>query len=307
MPKKATTPAEMIVGTTLEQSTVASENANALAALIHEDEMDAKQLAKKLGYGGSLEPVVIAQLVRLKYSVAEASFYEYSGYLALLRESTKRGNWSNQLVELGISERMAQIHISMFKRASATTSPESIMMLGYTKNKVLQTLDDEEFKELAEGASVNGITLTEVQRMSTAQLRTKLQEAQRKIKTEEDTTKAAVQRKDQQIYDLEKRLGQRPQLSREEVAEYKAKPLGILVAEQVNLSVRFGEEVKMLLETGDDLLAGQAQQALTYAVQQLLRVADEHHMPLNAAELSLDLDEYENKVLGLVAYPKEAA
>ena len=154
----------------------ASAAANELAELKQTDSNQAAMTAGQLGYDGSLDPDVIQQIVRVKCALAEACFFEYAGFLALLRESTLHGDWEKRCESLGISKQHAHQHISMFKRASLTTSPSAFAKIGFTKNRILQTLDDTALEQLAAGQSINGVALPDIEKMSTRQLRGALTE-----------------------------------------------------------------------------------------------------------------------------------
>ncbi len=264
-----------------------------------------RAVALQVGYellGDVIDADLIQRDIRANMQRSLQSVLEVGRGLLVLQAVCAQGEFISRLAVLDIEKSLAYRFMQASKKFSNVASTRLLTAAGnQTKLFEMLVLDDEEIDELTLTGQTGELSLDDVATMSVKELRGALRELRGKSGGDEADASIAIQNRDKRIRDLEKQLGQQAQLSREEVAEYKAKPLGALVADQVNLAERFRAEVEFLNAEGDDLLAGEARKALTYAVQQLLRVADLNHMPLDAADLSIDLDGYENKVLGLVA------
>lgn len=154
--------------------------------------------------------------------VNEAQFYmaqsaeamlEAGKRLIVLKENEPHGEFV-EITEntLGLNVRTAQL---MMKATLKYSSPQleskakTFSLLGKSKLFELMTEDDEDLAELAEGGTVVGLTLDDVDRMSVRELRRALREAR-----EDTTAKAKVTAsKDSKINELDA-----------ELAKLKAKP-----------------------------------------------------------------------------------
>lgn len=122
--------------------------------------------------------------------VTEARFYmaqsaeamlEAGKRLIVLKENEAHGDFENIIQEkLGLPERTAQrMMAASIKYLSPTllTKAPTLALLGKSKLFELMTEDDEELAGLANGGTVAGITLDEVDRMSCRELRGALRDA----------------------------------------------------------------------------------------------------------------------------------
>ena len=265
-----------------------------------------RAVALQIGYllpADATDPDLIQRDIAANMRRSVEACLEVGRGLAVLKSACAHGEFISRIDVLGIDTRVAQRFMATAKKFSNAALTPLLKAAGnQTKLFEMLVLDDEQIEELELTGQTGELSLDDVATMSVKELRGALRELRAQSGGDEADADVAIKNRDKRIRDLEKQVGQQAQMSREEVAAYKAKPLGELVAEMVNLSARLDAEIKMLLETGDDLLSGEGHNALTYCAQQILRVADQNHMPLDAAQLSLDMDGYEDKVLGLVAY-----
>lgn len=154
--------------------------------------------------------------------VNEAQFYmaqsaeamlEAGKRLIVLKENEAHGEFVEVIeTELGMAERTARL---IMQATIKYTSPkleskrQTFAVLGKSKLFELMTQDDDDLTELAEGGTVVGLTLDDVERMSVRELRRALREAR-----EDTTAKAQVTAsKDNKINELDA-----------ELAKLKAKP-----------------------------------------------------------------------------------
>lgn len=99
--------------------------------------------------------------------------------LVVMKESEVHGDWLICLESVGMAPRAAQRMMqATIKFSNASTSTVLIDKIKSTSKAIeLLVLDDEQIKELADGGSVAGLTLDDVDRMPVSQLRSALREA----------------------------------------------------------------------------------------------------------------------------------
>ena len=120
---------------------------------------------------------------------------ETGALLVQMREAEPHGEWLDCLRAIGIEPRAAQKFMQAALKFSDPKLAKRIEPLRPGKLYELLTLDDSQIKELADGGSVAGITLDEIERMSCTELRKALREA-----------RADGEAKDRLIGDKDKRL-----------------------------------------------------------------------------------------------------
>jgi len=126
--------------------------------------------------------------------------------LIVVREHLPHGEWGEFLGRLGlemrISQRMMQAAIK-FSNASVTTH---LVKAAGSKTKLfeLMVLDDEDLAEISGGGTVAGLTLDEVDRMSSSELRRKV----RDLKAEREATQKLLDDKNRTLDTLQANLEQ---------------------------------------------------------------------------------------------------
>jgi hypothetical protein len=121
--------------------------------------------------------------------VDRAKFYMEQGAVAMLeagkcliqiKEFEEHGDFIAIVESLGLHERVARRMMAASVKVLAADEKDRPKLLTMSRQKLydLTVLDDEEIKELAKGRTVAGITLDEIDAMSTRELRAKLREAQ---------------------------------------------------------------------------------------------------------------------------------
>lgn len=156
-------------------------------------------LAAQLGYEGDLSVGALEDGVRLYQRRTVEDCLEMGKCLVLLKESTPHGEFKQRIGMLNINERTARRFMSVALKFSQN-GQMSVLKAAGSQSKLLEllVLDDEEISELNDGGSVNGITLDDIDCMTTSELRTKLREAKANLAAVEQV----VQTKDQKTNEL---------------------------------------------------------------------------------------------------------
>ena len=138
------------------------------------------ELARKLGYEGSLEPDALENSAREAIRRLNLGVMEVGAYFLLLREQCQHGEFLERLERLGVEPRAAQRYMQVTLRFSNASSVTHLQGMSRAKLLAMVVLEDDEIQELNDGGSVRGVTLDEIDRMSARELR----EALRKEKLE---------------------------------------------------------------------------------------------------------------------------
>ncbi|MEL4887855.1 DUF3102 domain-containing protein [Pectobacterium betavasculorum] len=170
------------------------------------------QVMAQFGDGLPYERDRIVHETRFYMAQSAEAMLEAGKRLVILKENEPHGEFI-EIVEsqLGLHERAAQ---RMMKASLKYMSPKleskttALSVLGKTKLFELMTEDDEDLAELADGGTVAGMTLDDIDRMTSRELKTALREARE--------TNTAQQRvltdKNQKIDDLTTRLDKKSRI-----------------------------------------------------------------------------------------------
>lgn len=123
--------------------------------------------------------------------VHEARFYmaqsaeamlEAGKRLVILKENEPHGEFINILeselnIEARVARRMMQASLKFLGSTSEAPKRSALSVLGKTKLYELMVLDDEELDDLADGGTVAGATLDDIDRMTSRELRKALRES----------------------------------------------------------------------------------------------------------------------------------
>lgn len=164
------------------------------------------QVMDQFGDGLPYERDRIVHETRFYMAQSAEAMLEAGKRLVILKECEPHGDFTQIVTEqLGLAERTARL---VMQAAIKYTSPQlepkrqALAVLGKTKLFELMTEDDEELAELADGGTIAGMTLDDIDRMTSRELKTALREARE--------THAAQQRvltdKNQKIDDLSTKL-----------------------------------------------------------------------------------------------------
>lgn len=214
-------------------------------------------LATQFGYEGSLTVGALEDEIRFYQRRTVEASLELGKRLILLKEMTPHGEFKQRTEMLNINERAAQRFMSA---AFKFTKSDNLSLLKAAGNqsKLLEllVLDDEEIKELNEGGSVNDITLDDIDRMTSSELRKKLRE----MKADNEAKDQILQKKDQKINELDAKVTKlqspveiKKRAESEEQALEKAalETLSTASITLLNALMRYQNEVNSVLETAE--------------------------------------------------------
>lgn len=136
--------------------------------------------------------------IRAHMGRAAIDMLEAGKKLILLKEREAHGDFQESVqacgIELRLAQRLMQAAVKFLPNA------KSISHLAPTKLLDLAVLDDEQIVELTDGGTVNGLTLEDIDRMSTRELRKALRDA----RADGEAKDQIIRGKDEKINDLDK-------------------------------------------------------------------------------------------------------
>ncbi|UKD14902.1 DUF3102 domain-containing protein [Burkholderia aenigmatica] len=159
---------------TLEVLPALTEAANTLAAR-------SSEIAKQFGDGLPYERSRIVNEARFYMAQSAEAMLEAGKRLILLKENEPHGEFT-EIVEdqLGLNERTARRMMAAsvkFMSPALESKRTALSVLGKTKLFELVAEDDEDLAALADGGTVAGMTLDDIDRMTSRELRAALREA----------------------------------------------------------------------------------------------------------------------------------
>ena len=134
--------------------------------------------------------------------------FELGRVLIIIKEHTDHGRFTDIIAEnFGLHQREAQRLMNATQRFATPAMQKAqpkLMDLGKSKLLELLTEDDNDLIDLADGGSINGVTLDDVDRMTVRELRAAL----KKSRDETATARAVSDEKNKKIDDLAEQLEQ---------------------------------------------------------------------------------------------------
>lgn len=226
------------------------------------------EIMQQFGDGLPYERDRVVHEARFYMAQSAEAMLEAGKRLIILKENEPHGEFIKILEsELGLayrtSVRMMQASTKYLSPALKPNVP-TLAHLGKAKLFELMTEDDEELAELADGGTVAGLTLDDVDRMSVRELRQALREARE--------TNAAQQRvladKNEKIDSLSTRLEKKSRIQLpepdEEVKQLRAEVTALAVEAESAIAVRLSSAFETLcaycaenmIDTPRDFMAG---------------------------------------------------
>lgn len=124
--------------------------------------------------------------------------------LILIKEHEPHGDFQEIVERIGLAPRTAR---RMMQAAAKFRGNKSkLVNLGKTKLIELMVEDDEDLDELAEGGTLAGHSLDEIDRMTATDLRAALRKAREKHREEAEIHDKMLEQKDRKLNELDKRL-----------------------------------------------------------------------------------------------------
>ena len=219
------------------------------AAMIHSSE-----IMRLWADGEVYDEKIFIERGRLKFREAQEAFFEFGRVLVVLKEHMPHGKFQATVKsEFGISPESAR---KMIQATVKFCSPQllkaqpKLLTLGKSKLFELMTEDDEDLQELADGGSVNGITLDDVDLMTIKELRAALRESRETAEAKDKIIADKNKKVDELAEKLaKKQTGKEP--SPEDVgSELTMQLSGLEVAARSDLS-RFAEVFEQMLAHGE--------------------------------------------------------
>lgn len=174
-------------------------------ALVHNNTV---LVAEQYGYQGELTIGALEDRIRFYQRRTVEDILELGKCLLIMKEMCEYGEFTQRVELLGFNKRTAQ----KFMQATLKIKSEFNSLLravdSQTKLLELVTLDDDDLEALNNGESVADITLDDIERMSTTELKKALKEA----RAESEAKEELLAGKDRKINELDSKLSVRKQI-----------------------------------------------------------------------------------------------
>lgn len=249
-----------------------------LMLLEQQAEQNAIALAAELGYDGPLHPELLEHGIRQQMRRTVDACLETGRMLLLLKERVGHGNFEERVEALGMAPRAAQRFMqAAYKFSKASPATHLRKAIG-SEAKLIEmlVLDDEEIKELAEGGTVRGITVDEIDTMTRNELRAALREAR------EDTAAKdrLIEEKNKKIDKLATAKKFKPSadaVAQTEKQHAQLTELAEATAAAEVVLMRLAAVVSAIeTDTPSKAMRGRSGQAVQYLCQRLVDLIEEH-------------------------------
>lgn len=174
------TPVPAVIEPTINEAKVAELTAarQAMTVVDFEGQENLIALAVQFGYKDALTVGALEDGIRFYQQRTAEACMELGKRLVLLKEATPHGEFASRVELLGIDARAARRFMAAAAKFSKrVTLP--LLKVATSQGKLLEllVLDDSELAELADGSTVRGMTVDDVEQMSVRELRANLREA----------------------------------------------------------------------------------------------------------------------------------
>jgi hypothetical protein len=237
----------------IENGNVAPEVAQQLSATSNQMSEHSQQIMNTYGEGLPYDRSRVVHEARFYMAQSAEAMLEAGKRLVILKEHEPHGDFENIVREqLALPERtaqrMMQSAIKYLSPKLQTTAP-ALALLGKTKMFELMTEDDDALAQLADGGTVAGMSLDDIDRMSSRELRKALREAKESLEAKDEVA-AKNQKRITQLQEKSVLLQKLP-------ADEKAKQLRSEIAAQQTgideeIRTNFFNALQALVDHGDD-------------------------------------------------------
>ncbi|MDX1491297.1 MAG: hypothetical protein R3332_08420 [Pseudohongiellaceae bacterium] len=188
-----------------------------------------------------------------------SSMLEAGRRLILLKEHEKHGEFIGSLDRIGLSPRAAQ---KMMQVAVKFAKAPTLAHLGKSKMLELMVEDDDDLEALADGGTVAGLKLDDIDKMSVRELKSALRKAREKAKAEAEVTEKLLESKDEKINQLDREFIERTKRVKQwsgVVSEITSNVMTMSGAVIMNIN-HLAEQIDQILQEMDnfDLSDGEA-------------------------------------------------
>ncbi|WP_288843236.1 DUF3102 domain-containing protein [uncultured Deefgea sp.] len=147
-----------------------------------------QEISQRFGDGLPYDRSRVVNEARFYMAQSAEAMLEAGKRLIVLKENEAHGEFESILREqLGLPERTAQVMMqASFKYLSSAVAPkaQALALLGKTKLFELMTESDEALVGLTEGGSIAGLTLDDIDRMTSRELKSALRESREDSKAQ---------------------------------------------------------------------------------------------------------------------------
>lgn len=226
------------------------------------------EIMQQFGDGLPYERDRIIHEARFYMAQSAESMLEAGKRLVILKENEPHGEFINVLEnELGLPYRTS---VRMMQAATKYLSPTlksnvpALAHLGKTKLFELIAEDDEELSELAEGGTIAGLTLDDIDRMTSRELRAALRESRETNSAQQRVLADKNEKIDALSTKLEKKSRIQPPKPDEEVKKLRAEVTALSTEAESAITVRLSNAFEILsaycaenqIDTPKDFMTG---------------------------------------------------
>ncbi|OVZ83380.1 MULTISPECIES: DUF3102 domain-containing protein [Yersiniaceae] len=244
------------------------------------------EIMQQFGDGLTYERDRIIHETRFYMAQSAEAMLEAGKRLIILKENEPHGDFIDILEsELGleprVARRMMQASVKFLGNSDATPKRSTLSALGKGKLYELMTLDDEELDALADGGTIVGATLDDIERMSVRELRQSLREARETNSAQQRVLADKNEKIDALSTKLEKKSRIQPPKPDEEVKKLRAEVTALSTEAESAITVRLFSAFETLcaycaenqIDTPKDFMAGLVCE-LEYAARSLRSTFD---------------------------------
>ncbi|HDY1362145.1 TPA: DUF3102 domain-containing protein [Escherichia coli] len=226
------------------------------------------EIMQQFGDGLPYERDRIVHEARFYMAQSAEAMLEAGKRLIILKENEPYGDFINIVEsELSMSKRTAQVMMQAsikYLSPQLESKAQTFALLGKAKLFELMTEDDENLAELADGGTVAGLTLDDVDRMSVRELRQALREARETNAAQQRVLADKNEKIDSISTRLEKKSRIQPPEPDEEVKKLRAEVTALAVEAESAIAVRLSSAFETLcaycaenmIDTPRDFMAG---------------------------------------------------
>lgn len=227
------------------------------------------EIMQQFGDGLPYERERIVHETRFYMAQSAEAMLEAGKRLVILKENEPHGDFTNILEnDLGlapqVARRMMQASVKFLGNGDDHPKRSALSVLGKTKLYELMVLDDEELDVLADGGTVAGATLDDIDRMTSRELKAALREARETNAAQQRVLADKNEKIDSLSTKLEKKSRIQPPKPDEEVKKLRAEVTALAVEAESAIAVRLSSAFETLcaycaenmIDTPRDFMAG---------------------------------------------------
>ncbi|ELN4141193.1 DUF3102 domain-containing protein [Klebsiella pneumoniae] len=227
------------------------------------------EIMQQFGDGLPYERDRIVHETRFYMAQSAEAMLEAGKRLVILKENEPYGDFTNILEnDLGlapqVARRMMQASVKFLGNGDDQPKRSALSVLGKTKLYELMVLDDEELDALADGGTVAGATLDDIDRMTSRELKAALREARETNAAQQRVLADKNEKIDSLSTKLEKKSRIQPPKPDEDVKKLRAEVTALAVEAESAIAVRLSSAFEILcaycaenmIDTPRDFMAG---------------------------------------------------